>query len=480
MARDERLILLIAVGASFVAFMNNTVITVALPRITEELGGGLPGQQWMINAYLVTLGSLILVAGSVSDALGRGLVLRIGLIGFAIASTAIALAPTVEFTIAFRALQGAAGAFLVPSSLALITSTFRDAAQARAIGVWTAATSMASIVGPVVGGLLSDFLSWRWAFVANLLPIATVLLLISKVKLHDEPKGGRVDILGAALCALGLGGLVTALIEGPNQGWANPLVLTCLLGGGMLFLAFIVRQRYGSAPIVPLEMFKRRNFWSGNLATVFVYAALSLNGFVLAIFLQHSVGLSATAAGLASLPMTIIMILGSSSIGTLSGRFGARVFMTVGPIMMALGSLLLLTVSADFNYWQQVLPGVIMFGAGLTVTVSPLTSAVLGSVPSDRSGTASAINNAVARVSSLVIVAILAVIVGGRIDLAGFHRAAIVTAILLTAGALVSWAGIRTAVEPRSRSRTMVRAEPCTASDIPVTVGVRRAGPRRV
>jgi MFS family permease len=273
-ARDERLILSIAVGASFVAFMNNTVITVALPRITEELGGGLPGQQWMINAYLVTLGSLILVAGSVSDVLGRGLVLRIGLIGFAITSTAIALAPTAELMIAFRALQGAAGAFLVPSSLALITSTFRDAAQARAIGVWTAATSMASIVGPVVGGLLSDFLSWRWAFVANLLPIATVLLLISKVKLHDEPKGGRVDILGAALCALGLGGLVTALIEGPNQGWANPLVLTCLLGGGMLFLAFIVRQRYGSAPIVPLEMFKRRNFWSGNLATVFVYAAL--------------------------------------------------------------------------------------------------------------------------------------------------------------------------------------------------------------
>lgn len=207
---------------------------------------------------------------------------------------------------------------------------------------------------------------------------------------------------------------------------------------------------------------------------------LSLNGFVLAIFLQQSVGLSATAAGLASLPMTIIMILGSSSIGTLSGRFGARVFMTVGPIMMALGSLLLLTVSADFNYWQQVLPGVIMFGAGLTVTVSPLTSAVLGSVPSDRSGTASAINIAVARVSSLVIVAVLAVIVGGQIDLAGFHRAAIVTAILLTAGALASWAGIRTAVEPRSRSKTTVRAEPCTASDIPVTVGVTRAGPRRV
>lgn len=477
-SRHERLVLSIAVGASFVVFMSGTVITVALPRITDDLGGGLVGQQWMINAYLVTLGSLILVAGSVSDSLGRALVLRVGLVGFAVASTAIALAPTVELVVGFRAVQGAAGAFLVPSSLALITSTFRGAAQARAIGIWTAATSMASIVGPIVGGLLSDFLSWRLAFVINLLPIVIVLVLVAVVKLHDVPTGGRVDILGAVLCALGLGGLVTALIEGPSQGWAEPLVLGCLIGGAALFLAFIARQRYGSHPIVALELFKKRNFSSGNLATIFIYAALSLNGFALAIFLQQSVGLSATAAGLASLPMTIIMILGSSAIGSLSGRFGPRLFMTVGPIMMALGSLLLLTVSVDFNYWLQVLPGVIVFGAGLTVTVSPLTSAVLGSVPIERSGTASAINNAVARLSSLVIVALLAVIVGGQIDLSGFHRAAVVTAALLGAGALVSWAGIRTVIEPDSQTKTMVTAEPCTASDIPVAVGVARAHPR--
>lgn len=475
MTRHERLILSIAVGASFVTFMNNTVITVALPTITEELGGGIAGQQWMINAYLVTLGSLILVAGSVSDALGRGLVLRVGLIGFAVASAAIALAPTVELVIVFRALQGAAGAFLVPSSLALITSTFRDAAQARAIGVWTAATSMASIAGPVIGGLLSDYLSWRWAFVINLLPIAIVLVLVAMVHLHDVPTGKRVDILGAALCTLGLGGLVTALIEGPGRGWGEPLVLGCLLGGGALFLAFIVRQRYGSRPIVPLELFRKRNFWSGNLATVFVYAALSLNGFVLAIFLQQSVGLSATAAGLASLPMTIIMILGSFAIGSLSGRFGPRVFMTVGPIIMAIGSLMLLSVSADFSYWQQVLPGVIVFGVGLTVTVSPLTSAVLGAVPSEQSGTASAVNNAVARLSSLVIVAVLAVIVGGQIDLSGFHRAAVVTAVLLGVGALVSWLGIRTVIASDPQTETILRVEPCTASDIPVAVDVARA-----
>ena len=478
MTRNERLILGIAVGASFVAFMNNTIITVALPKITADLGGGLTGQQWMINAYLVTLGSLILVAGSVSDVLGRGVVLRAGLAGFALASVAITLAPTVEMMVAFRALQGAAGAFLVPTSLALITSTFRDAAQARAIGVWTAITSMASIVGPVLGGVLSDFLSWRWAFIVNVLPIAIVLLLSRMVKLRDKPPGGRVDILAALLCAFGLGGLVTALIEGPSQGWTTPLVLSCLIAGGALFSSFLARQRYGARPIVPLELFRRRNFWSGNLATVFIYAALSLNGFVLAIYLQQYVGLSATTAGPASLPMTIIMILASSSIGSLSGRFGPRVFMTAGPIMMALGSLLFLAVSADFNYWQQVLPAVIVFGAGLTVTVAPLTSAVLGSVPSERSGTASAINNAVARLSSLVVVSMLAVIVGGQIDLSGFHRAAVVTAVLLSAGALVSWVGIRPMVDPPALSDATVTAEPCTASDIPVAVGVSRADPR--
>lgn len=477
MTLHERLVLSIAVGASFVTFMNNTIISVVLPAISEDLGGGIAGQQWMINAYLVTLGSLILVAGSVSDALGRGLVLRVGLIGFAAASTAIALAPTVELVVVFRALQGAAGAFLVPSALALITSTFRDSAQARAIGIWTAATSMASIVGPVIGGLLSDFLSWRSAFVINLLPIAIILVLLARIQLDDIPTGKRVDILGAAFCALGLGGLVTALIEGPNQGWDKPFVLCCLLGGGGLFMAFIARQRYGSRPIVPLKLFQERNFSSGNLATVFVYAALSLNGFVLVIFLQQSVGFSATAAGLALLPMTIIMIFGSASIGALSGRFGPRVFMTVGPIMMALGSLLLLTVSADFNYWQQVLPGVILFGAGMTVTVSPLTSAVLASVPSEQSGTASAINNAIARFSSLVIIALLAVIVGGQIDLAGFHRAAVATAVLLGVGALVSWLGIRTVVGPGGSSVTMLTVEPCTASDTPVVVGVSRKTP---
>lgn len=475
MAPNQRLILSIAVVSSFVTFMNNTVITVALPAISEDLGGGIAGQQWMINAYLVTLGSLILVAGSVSDAFGRGLVLRVGLIGFAIASAAIALAPTVELVVAFRALQGAAGAFLVPSSLALITSTFRDSAQARAIGIWTAATSMASIVGPVVGGLFSDLLSWRWAFVINLIPIAVVLILLARVRLDDVRTGKRIDVLGAALCAFGLSGLVTALIEGPRQGWDVPLVLFCLLGGGALFLTFIARQRYGSHPIVPLELFQERNFWSGNLATVFVYAALSLNGFVLAIFLQQSAGFSATAAGLASLPMTIIMIVGSFGIGSLSGRFGPRIFMTVGPIMMALGSLLLLGVSADFSYWLQVLPGVILFGAGLTVTVSPLTSAVLASVPGEKSGTASAINNAVARLSSLVIVALLAVIVGGQIDLAGFHRAAVVTAVLLGLGALVSWTGIRAPAELSDSSQLMLQIEPCTASDTPMVVGVPRS-----
>lgn len=469
MSRTQRLVLLLAIVASFVAFLSGTVVTVALPKISAELGGGLAGQQWTMNAYLITLGSLILVAGSLSDAVGRLLILRIGLIGFGLTSVAIALAPTIEFLIVLRAVQGAAGALLVPSSLALIIASFKGAAQGRAIGMWTSATSAAAIVGPLVGGLLSDFSTWRWAFVVNVIPIAIALVLMGRLDVRDvRTPGIRIDVVGAVLCTLGLGAMVYSLIEGPSRGWNSVVVLVSLVGGAIAFALFLLRQRHRINPIVPLDLFRVRNFWTGNVATAFIYAALSLNGFVLGIYLQQTAGLSATLAGLASLPMTIIMILGSSRIGALSGRFGPRVFMTVGPLLMAAGSLMLLLVSGDFNYWQQVLPGVSVFGLGLTVTVSPLTSAILGSVPTERSGTASAVNNAVARIAGLVIVAILAVIVGGQIDLDGFHRAAVVTAALLALGGITSWIGIRAVTSAESSGEVMVSPAPCVAGDVPV------------
>ena len=444
MTAIQRSVLWIAVLGSFVAFLDGTIVNVALPSISEELGGGITTQQWVVDAYLITLGALILVAGSVSDAYGRVLVLRIGLIGFGVASIAIAAAPTAEFLIVARAVQGAAGAFLVPSSLALITSNFTGAAQSRAIGIWTAMTTSAMIVGPLIGGVLVDLVSWRLAFLINVVPIAVTLVLLARGGFRDtRHPGASIDWIGAALCTLGLGGMVYALIEQPNLGWGSPVIwLTLVIGAGM-FAAFILRQRTTRHPILPLDLFRVRNFWTGNVATAFIYGALALNGLVVVVYLQEGAGLPATLAGLASLPMTILMILFSSRVGALSGRWGPRFFMTVGPITMGIGALLLLTTTTEFSYWWQILPSMIVMGAGLALTVAPLTSAILGAIEPERSGIASAVNNAVARVAGLIAVALLATIVGGSLDLDGFHRAAIVTAALMIAGGVTSFLGIR-------------------------------------
>lgn len=444
MTREQRTVLTVAVLASFVSFLDGTVVNVALPAIAGDLGGGLSTQQWVVDAYLVTLGAFILVAGSLSDVLGRVVVLRIGLIGFGVTSLAIAAAPTAEFLIVARALQGVAGALLVPSSLALITSTFRGAAQARAIGIWTGATTVAMLAGPLIGGVFVDTLSWRLVFLVNVLPIGVTMWLLTRQGHRDHRRpGARVDILGAVLCAAGLGGIVFALIEQPNLGWASPVIWMPGIIGILAFSGFLVRQKTAREPMMPLDLFRARNFWAGNLATVFVYAALSLNGFVLSVYLQQGAGLPATLAGLASLPSTVLMIVLSSRMGALSGRLGPRLFMTVGPLVMAAGALLLLRVGDDFDYWTQVLPGVIVFGLGLTATVSPLTAAVLGAIDSERSGIASAVNNAVSRVAGLLAIAAVSAVVGGSLDLDGFHRAALFTAVLMVLGAAASFLGIR-------------------------------------
>ncbi|WBU38963.1 MFS transporter [Homoserinibacter sp. YIM 151385] len=444
MDRRERLVVAVAVLASVVPFLDGTVTTVALPAIDRELGGGLAGQQWVVDAYLVTLGALILVAGAASDVLGRILVLRAGLVGFGATSLVIALAPSIEVLIVARALQGVAGALLVPSSLALITANFAGPARGRAIGVWTGMTSGAMVLGPLVGGVFVDLLSWRLAFLINVPIAGLVIWLLARLGQRDERRpGARIDALGAVLCTLGLGGPVFALIEQERLGWAHPGVLVALAGGVLAFAGFLLRQRTAPQPMMPLSLFRERDFAVGNIATLFVYAALSLNGFALGVYLQTGAGLPATLAGLASLPITVIMILGSSRVGALAGRIGPRPFMAAGPVVMAAGSLLLLTVGERFDYWWQVLPAMLLIGAGLTLTVSPLTSAILGAVETDRSGIASAVNNAVSRVAGLVVIALLGIIVGGQLDLAGFQRAAVATAALLAAGGVVSLLGIR-------------------------------------
>lgn len=452
MTRDERLTLSIAVLASFVAFLDGTVVNVALPAIVEELGGGIATQQWTVDAYLITLGALILVAGSLSDAFGRIRILRIGLVLFGVASVAIAAAPDPTFLVVARGVQGVAGALLVPSSLALITAVFDGKARGRAIGTWTGLTSVAMIVGPFLGGVFVDFLSWRLVFLINVIPIGVTLVLLAVLGHRDERKEGlRIDYLGAVLCTLGLGGPVFALIEQPNLGWGHPGIWLPMVLGLLAFAGFLVRQRFAPNPILPLRMFASRNFLAGNLATWFIYGALGLTSIVVGVYLQEGAGLPATLAGLAALPSTILMILFSSRVGALSARFGARLFMTAGPIVAGLGTLLYLLVrpAPDFDYWWQVLPAVLVFGLGLTLTVSPLTSAILGAIEPARAGTASAVNNAVARVAGLVLVAMLGIIVGGQLDLEGFQRATVVTAALLIVGGVISWIGIR---DPRENA----------------------------
>ncbi|HEV7950725.1 MAG TPA: MFS transporter [Glaciihabitans sp.] len=446
-----QLILPIAILASFVAFLDGSVINVALPAISTELGGGLSVQQWVVDAYLITLGSLILLAGSLSDLVGRIVVLRVGLIGFGITSLACALAPTAEFLVISRALQGAAGALLVPSSLALILSSFRDAAQSKAIGQWTAWTSTAFLAGPLLGGVFVDLLSWRWVFAINVLPIAVTLVLLVMLGQRDiRSVGVRIDYLGAVLCVLGLGGPVFALIEQANFGWTSPAVLVPLIGGLLCFAGFLWRQRVAAQPLMPLGLFTIRNFSVGNLATTLIYAALSLGGFIVVLFLQQVAGFSATLAAAALLPMTVLNILLASYFGTLSGRYGPRLFMTVGPITAAAGYLLMLATDSTVNYWSQMFPGVVLFGLGLSITVAPLTSAILGSVPKAQSGIASAVNNAVSRIAGLVAIAATGLIVGDQLDLGGFHRGLIVTAVLLFAGGVVSALGIRNPARTQS------------------------------
>lgn len=447
--REQKLILWIAILASFVSFLDGTVVNVALPAIVEELGGGIATQQWTVDAYLLTLGAFILVAGSVSDTYGRIRVIRWGLAAFGVTSVLIAVAPTAPVLIIARLLQGVAGAMLVPSSLALITSNYRGRAQATAIGTWTGLTSSAMVAGPIIGGLFVDLASWRLVFLINVVPVCACLWMLTRLQQRDVRRpDARIDFLGAVLCVAGLGGVVFALIEEPNLGWGAPFVWLPGTVGALAFVGFLWRQTTALRPMLPLSLFRVRNFAWGNLATWMIYGGLSLNGFVIAVYLQEQAGLSALLAGLASLPITLIMIALSSHAGSLAGRWGPRIFMTVGPLVMAAGSLLMLLVDDDFNYWWQLLPGILLFGLGLTITVSPLTAAILGAIEPERAGIASATNNAISRIAGLIAIAALATIIGGSLDLAGFHRAMWATALAMALGGVVSWLGIRSPQAP--------------------------------
>jgi EmrB/QacA subfamily drug resistance transporter len=459
MTPSQRRILIVAILASFVAFLDGSIINVALPAISRELGGGLALQQWVVDGYLLSLGALILVAGSLSDTFGRVRVLRAGLIWFGITSLACGLAPGGVFLVIARLLQGVAAALLVPSSLALITSRFSGVAQGKAIGAWTGWTGVAGIAGPLLGGILVDASSWRLVFFINVIPIALTLFLLRRVEEPARPAGGaRVDVLGAVLAVVGLGGPVFALIEQGRFGWSSPIVYLPMLIGLASFAAFLWWEARALQPMMPLGLFRVRNFAVGNLATVGIYAALNLGFFLFALYLQQVGGFSATLAGLAGIPATVMMILFATLFGTLAGRYGPRLFMTVGPIVAGIGFLLLLTAVPPIDFWLHVLPGIVLVGLGLAITVAPLTSAVLGSIHPGQAGIGSAVNNAVARVAGLVAIAMTGTIVGTTLDVAGFQRAMVVVAALMFAGGIVSWLGIRTAV-PSTDAPAAARGE---------------------
>lgn len=453
MKTAQRLVLFIAILASFVAFLDGSVVGVALPAISKELGGGLLIQQWVNDAYLISLGTLILAAGSLSDIFGRKRILGIGLIGFLIASLLCAISINGEMLIISRGLQGIAGALLVPSSLALIISSYKGKEQSKAIGQWTSWTGIAFIIGPLIGGLMVDLLSWRLVFAINVIPIVASLILLKRLELEDTKTKARIDVLGIILGAIGLGGIVYALIEQGNFGITSPIIWGTFAAGLIAMVGFILHERRIKEPMLPLNVFHVRNFSVGNLATLFIYAALALQGFLIVIFLQQVAGYPATLAGLVSLPITIIMFFLSSRFGALSGKYGPRWFMTVGPIIAGTGTLYMLVTTVPTIYWTQLLPGIILFGLGLSITVAPLTSAILGSIQPSQAGIGSAINNAVARIAGLLSVAVIGLFIGNTISLSGFHVGLLLCSALLIVGGIVSAIGIQNErALPRSNS----------------------------
>ena len=441
---QQRLVLIVSILASFVAFLDGSAVNVALPTISQELGGGLAAQQWIVDGYALTLGALILLAGSLSDLFGRKRILAAGLLGFGVASLLCAMATDSTFLVIARALQGVAGALLIPSSLALIISTFSGKAQGKAIGTWTAWTGISFIIGPLLGGFMVDNISWRGIFAINILPIAITLWLMKKI---TEPgrsdKKVKVDVLGALLCTVGLGASVYALIEQPRYGWSDTMIWLPFVVGVLLLATFVWWERRAPHAMLPFSIFKVRNFSVGNIATVAIYGALSVSTFLVIIYLQQVLGYSALGAGLALLPVTLVMFALSPRAGALSGRYGPRWFMTFGPFTAATGFLLMLSMQPGANYWLHLFPGIILFALGLSATVSPLTSAILGDVGAEHAGVASAVNNAVSRIAGLIAVASVGLITGPQLDTDGFHRALVAVAVLLVVGGLISAVGIQ-------------------------------------
>ena len=407
----------------------------------------------MVNAYTLTLSGFLLLGGSLGDHYGRRRVFVIGVIWFAVASLLCGLAPTDEALIAARALQGVGGALLTPGSLAIIEASFRREDRAPAIGAWSGLGGVTAAIGPFLGGWLVQAASWRLIFLINL-PLAAAVVWVSVrhvPETRDPGATGRLDWSGAVLAAVGLAGVVYALTDGPAEGWTSPPILATGLGGVAALVAFVLWERRTSNPMLPLDIFASRQFTAANLVTFVIYGALSASLFLLPIQLQRVAGYSPLASGVALVPVTVLLLLLSARAGRLATRIGPRLPMTVGPLLVAAGFALFTRIGPAASYLTDVLPGSLVYGFGLVLTVAPLTSTVLAAAPAEHAGIASAVNNDVARTAGLLAVAVLPVVAGisgaDALEPAvfndGFQVAMIIAAVLCAAGGVLSWLTIR-------------------------------------
>lgn len=512
MTTRQRWTLVATVIGSGTVFLDGTIVNIALPRIGQELPATLvsvlEGQTYVVSGYLAILAALLILAGALSDHFGRQRVYAIGLAGFAITSALCGLAPSMELLIVFRLLQGAAGALLVPGSLALINQAFEGAERGRAFGIWTASTSALTVLGPVVGGFIVDTIGWRVAFLINvpLLAIALWATVAQVGDAHDRQESRRFDWLGAAVAAVAVGGLSFGVIRGQANAWADPVAWASIVVGAIAIVLFPILMVRRPDPLVPLELFRQRTFATINLATFFIYGALYVTLTYQTLAIQGVLGYTALGAGLIGLPVGLMLTVLSTRIGTLSGRLGARRFLVGGPLVMAVAMLWYARLPADSEPWKaaldtpstlippasafiDILPAVLLFGLGISLVVAPLVDALMGSVPSRVSGLGSAINNAISRVGQPLLVALIYIAVSGsyygslasrapgldtgsaevraafqplnpppadvpadqmaaatQASIEAFHLAMIVVAALLVLGAIVSWIGLRDGV----------------------------------
>jgi EmrB/QacA subfamily drug resistance transporter len=458
--RRARWVLLATVGASGMAFLDSTVVNVALPRIGDDLNTELSGLQWVINGYLLTTSALILLGGSLGDLFGRRRVFLTGVVIFAGASIMCGVAGNVGLLIGARVVQGVGGALLTPGSLAILEASFRPDDRPRAIGAWSGLSGVASAIGPFLGGWLIDAASWRWVFFLNV-PIAVMVVLVTVRHVPESRNvhaSRQIDVVGASTIGLALAGLSWGLISAGDDGFGSASVVVPLVLGAVALGAFVLAEMRSSHPMVPPALFRVAQFRAANLVTVAVYAGLGTVFFLLVVQLQTVLGYSALEAGAATLPITLLMLGLSSRSGMLAVRIGPRLQMSVGPLIVAAGFLVMSQIDAGTTYVTGVLPGVLLVGLGLATTVAPLTATALGAVDDDHAGIASGVNTTVARASQLAAVAAIPLAAGisGKSyrDPAafsdGFSKGMMIGAALVALGGILGWLTVRNAVQSKT------------------------------